>query len=491
MAEKLTKYERMIERFASDILEFVNTCIIEPYNKEKNENVFITNQQKEALLALQELVLGKEQGKYRDKFGISIMAGKGNGKDAVLVWMILWFMFCFPYPKVPCVSVSADQLNKVLWSEISKWLKTSTIREYFVLQGDKLYFKDVPERARGREWFAFPKTANPKSSPDEQVETLQGIHADFMMQVVDEGSGILDPVYNALENNMTGLCNLMLLVFNPMHTKGYAVRTQYEDKENWITFRWNSEESEITNKEKIKAMERKYGRDSNTFRMNVLGLPPVFDSETLINPDWVQDAIERQIEVLPNTPLVWGIDCGSGGDKSIIAARRGELIYKFQRKNTSDSVELANWIGAQIDTDNPDCVRVDTIGIGWAVEGTLREKKGSIVEAADVRRRADDPERFANKRAEMYWNLREQFERGRISIPNDTELIEQIGATKYKITKSGQIQIQEKDIIKKEIGHSPDELDAMAILFFYPDVMVSRKKNHVYVKTKKHSWAAA
>jgi phage terminase large subunit len=491
MTEKKSKHEQMIEEFASDILAFVNICIIEPYNESTNSNFFITNQQRKALLALQDLVLGKEQGKYKDIFGISIMSGRGTGKDAWTVWVMLWFMFCFPFPKVPCVSVSADQLNKVLWSEISKWLSHSKVREYFVLQQDKLYFKDVKDSVRGREWFAFPKAANPKLSPDEQVESLAGLHADYMMEVLDEVSGILDPVCNVLENNMTGLCNFMVLIFNPMHTKGYAKRTQYEDKENWITFRWNAEESEITNKEKIKQKEKKYGRDSNTFRMNVLGLPPVFDTETLIDPDWVMAAIDRPLEILPSMPLVEAMDCGAGGDKSIIGGRRGNKLYPFKRNNTSDSVELTNWAGTHIDKDKPDVFRVDTVGIGWAVEGALRDKKGAIIEPCDVRRKADNSEQFANKRAEMYWTLRMQFEAGTISIPNDTEFIEQLCAIKYETTKSGQTQIQDKRQIKKEIGHSPDESDTAAMLYYYDDIFLSRaiEDNEERIEVKG-TWAA-
>ena len=465
--------EWLITYFRTRIEEFVEVCIIKPHNEASGHNFFITNQQREALRALNQLVLDKEQGKARDKFGISIMSGKGTGKDAFTSWCILWFMFCFPWPKIPCVSVSADQLNKVLWAEIGKWLIHSKVRDYFVLQGDKLYFKDVPDNVRGKRWFAFPKAASPKNSPDEQVETLAGIHEDYMMQVVDEGSGVLDPVYSALENNMTSLCNFMLIIFNPMHSKGYAVRTQYEDKENWITFIWSAEDSEITNKEKHRAMERKYGRDSNTYRMNVLGLPPVFDQETLINWDWVMAAIDRPLEVPLGTPLVWGVDCGGGGDKSIIFKRRGGLVLGIDRKSTPDSVELTNWIGHKIDNEKPDCARIDTIGIGWAVEGNLREKKGSIIEAADVRRKADDPQRFTNKRMESAWNVRDEFESGRISIPNDPDLLEQLGAIKYKIAGNGAMQLIEKKEVKKEIGHSPDEFDALCISYFTADDMVS------------------
>ena len=208
-----SQQENLLKKCRGDIIFFVDEFIMNPYNADTGSNYFITKQQKEGLKAVQDLVNDKREGRRRDVLGVSIMAGKGVGKDAVASWIILWFMFCFPFPKIPCISVSSDQLDKVLWSEISLWLSHSAIKEYFVLQTDKLLRKDVDDSVRGKEWFAFKKAANPKMAPNEQVETLQGLHAKYMLQVVDEGSGILDPVFSTLENNMTGECNLMLLIF--------------------------------------------------------------------------------------------------------------------------------------------------------------------------------------------------------------------------------------------------------------------------------------
>ena len=147
--------EKLIRFFRDDIISFVNECIIEPYNKAVGTNYFITRQQKEGLLAVADLVKDKIKGKRLDILGVSIMSGKGTGKDAVTSWAMIWFMFCFPFPKIPCVSVSGDQLNKVLWSELSKWLSHSAVKEFFVLQNDKLFRKDVEENVRGKRWFAF------------------------------------------------------------------------------------------------------------------------------------------------------------------------------------------------------------------------------------------------------------------------------------------------------------------------------------------------
>ncbi len=467
--------DRLIKKWRDDHAAFVNDAILAPYNEAKGTSYLMTPHQREASDALSRLVREKRDGKARDVLGISIMSGKGTGKDAWSSWAILWFLSCFLYPKVPCVSVSADQLNKVLWSEISKWLMHSAIREHFTLQNDKLFFTDLTAAERGKRWLAFPKAANPKQTFEEQVETLAGIHEDYLMQVVDEGSGILENVFQVLEGNMTGPVNLMLLIFNPTRSKGYAVDTQYKHAERWRTFLWSAEDSPIVDRATIQRLEQDYGRDSNTFRVKVLGLPPLTDEQVLIPWEWIEDAINRPLDPTPFAPLVKGLDCGAGGNKSVIATRRGPIVYRFKRNTTPDSVQLSNWAGTDIDAENPDVMRVDTIGIGWAVEGSLREKKGSVIEPADARRTADDQAKFFNKRAEMYWRLREQFQNGTISIPDDPDLQNQLGAMKCEYYKS-QIKIVDKKKIVQEIGHSPDEAEALALTYFYPDHMVSKSK---------------
>jgi hypothetical protein len=473
----LNAQSRMIAAWRDDLARFVDQAILAPYNQAKGTAYRMTPQQAHAARELSALVRDKEAGQRREILGISIMSGTGTGKDSLLAWAILWFLTCFSYPKIPCVSVSADQLSKVLWGEIAKWLMYSPLRAQFTHQNDKLFLHSVPEEARGKRWMAFPKAANPKDSADAQIEGLAGIHEDHLLQVVDEGSGVQPPVFEALEGNMTGAVNVMLLAFNPRRSTGYAVETQYDNAVRWIPLRWNAEDSPLVERATIEARERKYGRESNTYRVSVLGLPPLVDDETLIPWDWIEEAVERDVEIPAGTPLIKAVDCGAGGDSSIIATRRGPRVYPLKRLKTADSQMLENWIGTDIDADGPDVVRIDTVGIGWAVEGAVREKKGAIVEAADARREASEPQRFFNKRAEMYWRLREAFERGAISIPDDGDLKDGLGATRCEyVLLKGQsvVKIIDKKRIKQELGHSPDEADAVAMTFFHPDRLASK-----------------
>lgn len=462
---------------------FVEQALLEPYNRMTGHKIKMTGQQKEASKALTALVAAKlkvhlgtatpQDLEIARKIGVSIMAGKGVGKDAWLSWAIIWFTSLFPYCKVPCVSVSADQLHKVLWSEISKWLSQSAVKSWLTIQNDKLYFTDLPEGEAGKRWFAFPKTANPKATEREQSETLAGIHEDYVMVAVDEASGIPAGVFEPLEATLTGAVNFLLVIFNPTRATGYAIDTQFAHSQDWITLQWSAEDSELGNKLEQERLERRYGRDSNPFRIRVLGLPPKTDEHTLIPWEWIEDAVDREIEGVDRLPLVKALDCGAGGDQSIIASRRGYQIYPLKRLTTADSTALTTWAGLDIDTDNPDTFFVDTIGIGWAVEGQLRDKKGAIVEAADVRRTADNPDKYVNKRAEMYDRVREAFEKGLISIPDDQELKDQLGALKCEY-KGSKMQILDKRKLKAVLGHSPDEADAMAMTFYRAPELISR-----------------
>lgn len=474
----------LVQSWKEDHIKFVEQAILEPYNRITGAKIQMTTQQKEASKLLNQIIAAKLKVglgtaveadiAIARKIGISIMAGKGVGKDAWLSWAIIWFVALFPHCKVPCVSVSADQLHKVLWSEIAKWLGTSAVKGWLTLQNDKLFFNDLEEGIVGKRWFAFPKTANPKATAREQAETLAGVHEEYVMVAVDEASGITSGVFEPFEATLTGLVNFFVCIFNPTRATGYAIDTQEKNRDDWMCLQWNAEDSELGNKLEQERLQERYGRDSNPYRIRVLGLPPKTDEQALIPWEWIEEAVDRVIEGNETLPLVSALDCGAGGDQSIIAARRGYQIYPLQRLTTPDSMVLTNWAGINIDETHPDTFFVDTIGIGWAVEGTLRDKKGSVVEAADVRRTADNEDKYFNKRAEIYDRLRESFERGLISIPDDQDLKDQLGVIKCEF-KGSKMKIIDKARIKAVLGHSPDEVDAVALTFYRAVELHSKK----------------
>jgi hypothetical protein len=446
-----------------------------------NEGYAITSQQREACDAVSNLVnckrlvfdgceISEEQREYAEKIGISIMSGQGPGKDAWLSWFMLWFLFCYSglgEVLIPCTAPGSDQLKNILWAEVSRWLYRRNdkgeylaipiVRELIQVQGDKIFRKEWG----GKQNFAFPKTANPKDDPEAQAKTLYGYHADYMAIIIDEASGVLDPVFKPLEGTLTGKCNFILMTFNPVKRTGFAIESHTgANSRKWLTMRWDCEESDIVSKQHIKDMEEKYGRDSNTFRTLVKGLPPLADSDTLIPYDWVQEAVDRPITPTKEDPHIGFLDPGGGGDNSCYSHRHGLKFDKLERFSSPDTSKVIDWACELYDRDKLSVMGIDNIGIGAGVFWGMK-RLGYNVICVDARRKARDEEKFDNVRVEIWWNGRKFFESGTVSIPNDQMLKEQLWSPRFE-RETKKIKIDSKKVMRKNLGHkSPNEADAV------------------------------
>ena len=117
-------------------------------------------------------------------------------------------------------------------------------------------------------------------------------------------------------------------------------------------------------------------------------------------------------------------------------------------------------------------INIDSIGIGASPFDILnsRECMGCLSGGINAGERSEVRDKtgefgFANKRAEMWWRLREMLEPGsgrELVLPDDRELIGDLCAPRWKPTSQG-IQIESKDDIKKRLGRSTDCGDALVM----------------------------
>lgn len=421
--------------------------------------------------------LTEDERVYAGKIGISITAGQGVGKDFIAAMTICYFLDVFPYPKVTATGVTGKHLRNVLWAECSKILRLAVstnpddhqaptvLEEVITWQTEKMFHKGA--KNPGAEWFAECVTINPNSTDEEQAKTLYGRHADYQLIVVDEAASVPEPVFGPLEGTLTSKCSIALMIFNPTRAKGYAHDSQYSKSDLWITARWSAEESELVTKEHLEKM-LKYGRESNTYRVKVLGLPPTSATGGLIPYDAIQDAIEKEFETSEFDPVMGAVDAGGGGDRSVVCIRTGP-IAEFHQKQTADPDDLKDWAGSTLLKEEATVAFVDNIGLGWYLPKALRNMNIDA-RPADSRSTKDlrEPEKFLNKRAEMYWDLSLAFINRAISIPNDEDLINELGA----ITRDdvgNKVKIADKKEIRKKLGFSPDHADALAMTYYKPD----------------------
>ena len=466
----------------------------------------ISNQQVEACHELSLLVNSKikfadgekmteREKQYARKVGISIMSGQGTGKDAWTAWAILWFLSCFPWPKIGATAPTQHQLKDVLWSEIGKWMNRRrpdgsfyfVLRDFFVLQSDRLHLKE----AEGKRWFAVARTTNVKGSSDEQAETLAGLHEEFMMLVVDEASGVPDPVFRPFEGTMTQKCNFGIVIFNPTRSTGFAVNTHLKERERWVCLRWNAEESELVTKDSIADKARKYGKDSNFYRIRVLGLPPTSEENILLPWDWVIDSVNRDLLALDDDQLLFSIDVGAGGDDTALLKRVGPEVKPIEVSGIADPEQLTGWLLRRILDEEPRIVLIDPIGVGWGIAGNLRARCKQEILDVNVAEISSDNTRFFRLRDELWWRLRGDFEKRTITIPDDPVLIAELTAIRYEPDRlDGKIKVESKKDLKKRI-ESPNRADSLMMTEYFNPHDVRRMSKRNAAKRAAGSWRTA
>ena len=96
---------------------------------------------------------------------VAVKSGQGVGKTGVEAVALLWFLSCFPFPRVVATAPTKQQLHDVLWSEASKWMEHSPLLRN-ILKWTKTY---IYMEGYEKRWFAVARTAT-------KPENMQGFH---------------------------------------------------------------------------------------------------------------------------------------------------------------------------------------------------------------------------------------------------------------------------------------------------------------------------
>lgn len=153
-----------------------------------------------------------------------------------------------------------------------------------------------------------------------------------------------------------------------------------------------------------------------------------------------------------------------GDDRSVIFRRQGLYAHPPRVYHGIDNMTLADRVAQEIDTFRPHAVFIDA-GNGAGVIDRLRQLHHDVIEVHFAG--APSQARFLNKRAEMWFEMRDWLHSGG-AIPDIVELKQDLAAPTYKFTSADKIQLESKDDIKARGLPSPDLGDALALTFAYP-----------------------
>ncbi len=408
---------------------------------------------------------------YMTNNRIAMKACKGPGKTCVLAWIAWHFLTCYPHAKIAATSISGDNLADGLWSEMSKWQQRSPfLSSQFVWTKTRIFQKDYPET-----WFMSARAWAKGSSSEQQANTLAGLHADYIMFILDEAGGIPDAVMAAAEaalandHGSSTTRGVLIQAGNPTHLSGPLYRACSSEKHLWYVVEITSDPDNPKRTPRVsvqwaREQIQKYGADNPWVLVNVFGKFPPSSLNNLLGVDEVNEAMNRDVsESQDRICRKLGVDVARfGDDRTIIFPRQGLISYKpieMRNARTNDIAARVSKVRNKWDCDG---VYIDdTGGYGGGVCDSLIQS-GYSPHPINASGTAQD-KRYANRRAEMWFRMSEWIRSGG-SLPNIPEIVGELTTPTYTFV-NGKFLIQPKDQIKSLLGRSPDLADALAFTF--------------------------
>jgi len=177
-----------------------------------------------------------------------------------------------------------------------------------------------------------------------------------------------------------------------------------------------------------------------------------------------------------DAPRVIGVDvAGFGNDRSAIVQRQGPMIFSIQVFKQLKTLELAQTIKNMVDVWKADAVFIDAATIAQGCIERLEELKVRNVRPIHFGSTPFKQALFRNKRAEMWWGIREWLEAGG-GLPDNLELKTDLVTTTYFYDQMNRIQLEKKEDVKARVKVSPDLADALALTFAEPVRIDDRNK---------------
>jgi len=396
---------------------------------------------------------------------IAVKSGKGPGKTTISGVIALWWAICNFGTKVLVTAPTMRQCKDVWLAEVRRTMANADpwLQELIKVTSTKVTIAGHPD------WGVQVMTA---TSP----EASQGFHEKNLKVIVEEASGVPRGLVQALKDTLTNPNSAMLQIGNP-NTRDCAFFDCFNtDRGNWETLTFNAEEtpaSSYFDPKRNKECEEEFGRDSDIYRVAVLGEFPHADPNCVLSSEQLEK-VSRPKDMIRCAGLSrrkqFGLDFARfGGDELTLYRRSGEAIVQWARMVRSDPSLLVSkaflW-QAQAGWTNEECWYVaDAGGMGQGIMHRFYDAERQILEFHNGST-AVEGQKYSNKVTEAWFNFAKKAKTGEVNIPDDNILIQQLCSRQYRMDRKGRIVLESKDDYMKRGHNSPDRADGLVMAFY-------------------------
>ena len=403
---------------------------------------------------------------------LAMKAAKGPGKTAVLSWLCWNFLVTRPYPKIAATSISWDNLADGLWTEMAKTQsKSELLKTEFQWTKTRIVYKKQPEQ-----WWMSARTWAKGANSSQQADTLAGLHADYLLFVIDEAGGVPDSVMAAAEAGLsTGIETKIVIAGNPTHLEGPLYRAATSERHLWYLVNITGDPNNPKRSKRIsiqwaKDQISKYGETNPWVVVNVFGEFPPSSMNALLGPDEIERAMNKHLreDQYDFAQKRIGVDVSRfGDDRTILFPRQGLASFTpVEMRNARTNEIAARLAQAKVKWGSEIELIDDTGGWGAGVVDSMIQAGYSPMPINFSGKALDN--RYFNKRSEMWFMMAEWVKRGG-ALPNIPELARELSVPTYTF-HNGKLRLEEKEMIKERLGFSPDMADALALTFALPEM---------------------
>lgn len=313
---------------------------------------------------------------------------------------------------------------------------------------------------------------------DYDEQAFQGLHARYILIILDEACGIPVSLWNAVKTLDTNDNARILAIGNPddpgsefarvckpgsgwnvisisaFETPNFTGEPIPDDvAENLVTPGWVADRT------------KDWGEGSPLYVSKILAEFPDISDEYLISPAMIE--VGKQTDLPGIEKGRYGADIARMGvNKTVLYRNRGGQIRYVDSWGMLDTMQTTGRIVVILQKHhraNPVPVTVDATGVGGGVVDRLKEQEFNVTPHEGAAR-AWRPDKFVNRRSEAWWNFRVMLENGEIDLDPDDEVLQsQLQSVKWWINSSGKIQVEPKEDMMERGVESPDYADAVVL----------------------------
>ncbi|MCT2591139.1 hypothetical protein LHJ74_14690 [Streptomyces sp. N2-109] len=414
----------------------------------------------------------------RDHRRTAVRSGHGVGKSHTASLLACWWLDTHP-PGTAFVVTTAPtgaQVRAILWRYIRRNHKRA----------------QLAGRVNQTEWHIDDEiVAFGRKPADHDESAFQGIHARYVLVIIDEACGVPAQLWVAADALTTNSDCRLVAIGNPDNPASHF-RKVCSPGSGWHVLGISAFDSPnltgedvpedvalaLVGREWVEEKAREWGEDNPLYRSKVLGeFSTDAATQVVRSSDIAACRIEPDTPPTPDMllPIELGVDVGGGGDETVIRERRGIKAGREWRAHTDRPEKIAPMILAALRESGATAVKVDSIGIGFGVIGELRNlanqgKHTAHIYAVNVAEKASRPDKFVNLRAELWWDIgRGLSERGGwdlSTMANPDTTVAQMLEPRWDIDPAGRIRVEPKTDIIGRLGRSPDNADALLLAYY-------------------------